>query len=240
MDPQLIQGIISGVIANGITAFVACTSSKSLKTLQHLFSKDPALYKTLKDAAASVADATELDDAHKAEKIRLFLSSPEVETIVRQIYASKLTSDKNINHLESICAEFLACLSFYLGEPKRSLKELAELLFYSLLEGCDRALEIAIDNGLLFAHEAKSSLRHSIVLDELAAIKKNLAFHSRQDKPNIQEILDFEKNYLQQVANRHGYITPPYFDAARKFPINDIFVTPNFVTPNNKEGENRY
>jgi hypothetical protein len=49
-------------------------------------------------------------------------------------------------------------------------------LFDSIVEGCDRALTIAIDNGILSAHEAKSVFRHNILLGELSTIKKILAF----------------------------------------------------------------
>lgn len=234
MEPWLTQGVISGVIANGLTSIVAYIGSKTQKTVQQLFNKDPALNNILKKATESVSNATELIDEHQTEKLRFFLSSPDIEAIVRQIYASKLTSNKNDNHMEAIRAEFLACLSLHLDKPQKSIKDISDTLFEALLEVCERALTLAIDNGLLSAHDAKSSLRHSMVIDELAAIKKNLVFLAGTRKPDMQEILEFEKKYLQQIANRHGYITPPYFDAARKIPVDDIFVSPKFVK-NRKE-----
>lgn len=235
MEPWFIEGIISGVVANGLTTIVLSMGGKSQEALQNLFQKDSKLDKTLKKAIQSVTNATELDDKHKAEKLRMFLSSPDVESIVRQIYANKLTEDENVNYLKSIREEFLVGFSLHLGEPEKNVEGLADHIFDVLYESCDYALTAAIEEGYLYAHEAKSSLRHSIIIGELAVIKKNLDFLTAKHKIKIQDILEFEKKYLEQVENRHSYIIPPYFNEAQKFPINDIFVDPKFIPLNKKE-----
>lgn len=237
MEPWLIEGIISGVVANGLTTIVLSMGGKSQEALQNLFRKDSELDKTLKKVTQSVTNAAELDDEQKAEKLRMFLSSPNVESIVRQIYANKLTEDEDVNYLKSIHEEILVGLSLYLGEPEKNVEDLADQIFDVLLESCDYALTAAIEEGNLFAHEAKSSLRHSIIIGELAVIKKNLDFLTVNHKINIQEIIGFEKKYLAQVEKRHWYISPPYFNEARKLPINDIFVNPTFISLHKKEEE---
>jgi len=237
MEPWLIEGIISGVIANSLTTIVLSMGGKSQEALQNLFRNDSSLDKTLKRGTQLVADATELENEQKAERLRMFLSSPDVESIVRQIYANKLTEGGDVNYLNFIHEEFIVELSLYLNEPEKNIKELADQIFYILLDGCDRALTVAIEEGYLFAHEAKSSLRHSIIINELAVIKKNLDFLTAEHKLNIQEILEFEKKYLEQVANRHWYIIPPYFNEVKKLPINDIFVTPTFIPLHKKDEE---
>lgn len=228
MEQLLIEGIISGVVVNGLTTIVLSMGGKSQKGLQNLFKKDSELGKTLKKAIQSVANAAELDDEQKAEKLRIFLSSPDVESIVRQIYATKLEGG-NVNYLKSIHEEFLVGLSLYIGEPEKNVDDLADQIFDVLIESCDYALTVAIEEGYLFAHEAKSSLRHSIIIGELAGIKKNLDFLTANQGINIQDILEFEKQYLAQVENRHWYISPPYFNEVKKLPINDIFVNPTFI-----------
>lgn len=140
MDP-LIQGVISGVIANGITPVVFHIGRKDRKILKHiedlrqLLEKDISLATILQKATASVAKTLEFGDERQVEKLRSFLVSPDVDAIVRQIYASQLTSDKNGKHLESIRAEFLACLSLRLGKPQQSLEALAGQIFDALLKG---------------------------------------------------------------------------------------------------------
>jgi hypothetical protein len=46
----------------------------------------------------------------------------------------------------------------------------------------------------------------------------------------LAAIFQFETRYCEQIVDRHGRITPPNFDDARKLPIDSIFVPPNFRT----------
>lgn len=240
---SLVQGIISGVIANGLTIVAGHMISKSddvskhKENLQETLEKNSDLATVLREAIVFVAESKQFDDTRKVEKLKLFLTSPDVEAIIRQIYASRLISDDNDNHLESIRSEFLACISLYIDEPQQNLEKLSNHLFDNLLKGCEQAMAIAIDKGILSAHEAKSAARYCVIQDELMGIKRNLAFLSALHKPNVQEILNFEKKYLQQITNRHGYIIPPYFDSARKIPIDDIYVPPNFISLKEKGEE---
>lgn len=164
------------------------------------------------------------------------LVSPEVDAIVRQIYASQITEEEN-GYLESIRTELLTILSIRLGLPEENIKDLANHLFEALLKGCEQALSLAIDQGVLSAHEAKSAARHRLILDQLATIKKNLALLTAADRPNVQVIIEFEEKYRQQVGTRHSSITPPHFDAARKLHIDNLYVSPNFVVPSKKRGQ---
>jgi hypothetical protein len=164
------------------------------------------------------------------------LSSPEAETIIRQIYAAQLAEGENRANLATIQQEFLASFHIfttsyaaYAALEKDQLEEASNLLLETLLEGCEQALNTAIDNGILAAHEAKSAFRYRILLDELIALRENVLFLTAQQKPNIKAILDFERTYRQQVGNRHRYITPPNFDKVRKLPIDDLYVPPKIV-----------
>ncbi len=147
---------------------------------------------------------------------------------------NKKAIEEEINNINFIRAEFLAGLSLYLNEDQKTLKGLANQLFDALLECCEIVFDEAIDKGQLYAHEAKSSLRYYMLADELETIKKNLNFINSIHKPSIQEIIEFEKKYLHQVANRHGYIIPTYFDTAKKVPIDNIFVAPSFSSLRSK------
>jgi hypothetical protein len=235
MDPNLLS-VILAVAANGLTALIAHLGHKSK---EFIIGKDflekwelekTALQPILQNVPHDVAENMQWQGPPSLEETYAFLHTPEVEAIVRQIYSMKFSVDKKRSGLEPIRKEFLASFSLYTGFEKNQLAESAKLLFDTLLAGCDLALTSAIDKGILSAHEAKSAFRHRMILDELATIKKNLALLTARRKPNIQEILVFEEKYRQQVASRHGYITPPYFDAARKLPIDSLYVNPNFVT----------
>lgn len=242
MDPN-IQTILLGLLVNGLTAFIAQFGHKDSKLLigEELLKKikweESALHPILQKATQAVSEGIEWQRLPKLEIVCLFLNSPEVEAIVRQIYAAKLSLREEREDLVSIRREFLT--SFYLyttsyssyeGLREDQLADSSNILLDTLIEGCELALNAAIDNGILSAHEAKSAFRHHIMLNELAALRENVAFLTSQQRPNVKAILDFEKKYRLQLGNRHGYIIPPYFDRARKIPIDDLYVSPHFVT----------
>ena len=239
---NMIENIILGVIANGLTSLIAYIGRGGIKilkgeeNLRQLLEKEATLATILQKATVSVAKTLKLDNKSQAERLRFFLASPDVDSIVRQIYASRLTLKKNGNHLKSIRTEFSACLALHLGEPLQGFEDLSEKLFDSLLNGCEFALSIAIDKGVLSAHEAKSAFRYRILFDELAVIQKNIIFLTERHKMDIGATLKFEERYRQQVADRHGHIVPPHFDVARKLPIDELYVPPSFITtPRKKE-----
>lgn len=236
MDPN-IQTILLGLLVNGLTAFIAQfgrRDSKLLlgeKLLEKIKWEETALLPILQKAAQDVAEKIEWQQIPTIEIVCLFLRSPEAEAIVRQIYAAKLLGGKEESYsLKSIKREFLS--SFYLFtiayNPYSELKEdqletSSNILFDSLIDGCDKALNEAIDEGKLSAHEAKSTFRHRVVLDELAVLKENLTFLTSQQKPNLKDILIFEETYRRQVGERYKFITPPNFDKARKFHIDRLY-----------------
>ncbi len=242
MNP-LTLGIISGLIVNSITSIFSHIAYKGRKIfnykedLKNSLDKDNSLETILQKALTTIAKSTNFDSKHLTEKLQLFFVSPDAEAIVRQIYASQLTQSKNI-HLKSLRNEFLSSLSLWLNKPSMELEGLASQLFDVLLNGCERALEISVEKGILSAHEAKSSSRHILILDELQTIKKNLTILTARDKPSLHEIIEFENKYRQQVGDRHAYITPPHFDAARKLPIDDLYVPTDFEMISKKKDEN--
>jgi hypothetical protein len=197
---------------------------------------ETALQPVIQKAAEQVSDTIEPLGAAEIDQICLFLTSAEAEAIVRQIYAAQIL-DSQEQSLELIRKEFLIAFSLYTDIPEDELENSVTPIFNALIAGCEEALQIAIDQGRLSAHEAKSAFRHRILLDEIAAIQKNLTFLTTRQLPTIEEILEFEVKYRQQVADRHKSITPPYLDAARKLPIDQLYVPPNFVKISVQEDE---
>jgi hypothetical protein len=234
MSP-LTEGIVAGVIANGLTSILTYlipqdeAASHQDRLITHLLEKDQSLVTILQKAIASIARSSSLADAKQTEKLRLFLISPDAESLVRQIYGIYFAPDERPRSEPQIRATFLCSLALHLGEPAEDVGPLSNILFQALLDGCQRALTLAIDRGVLSAHEAKSASRHLAILDELSAIHEILRLLREPTKLNLREILDFEIKFRKQLANRHGFITPPHFDAARKLPIKDICVAPKLM-----------
>src|SRR2546429_2609919 len=98
--------------------------------------------------------------------------------------------------MASIQQEFLASFhlfttsyAVYADINRDQLGEISTHLLETLLEGCEQALNTAIDRGILAAHEAKSTFRYRILLDELTALRENVLFLTTQQKPDIRAFL---------------------------------------------------
>ena len=233
--------VLLGVVGNVLTEILFYMRDKGYEALKreeplkpHL---DTTLTPILQKAVAAIARSTQSGDEQQRRRLQMFLASPEVEAVVRQIYASKLLPEQGI-HSESIRAEFSALLLHHLDRSQQSSANFTFIdeLFDSLLQSCEQALQVAINRGVLVAHEAKSATRFHMLHDELVAIQKNIDFLTGHQQPNIQSILEFEQKYRQQIPSRHGYITPPNFDTARKLLIDKLYVCASFIsTPRNED-----
>lgn len=241
MDPN-IESIILGVIANGLTTLISYLGSKGWdrvdgnELMQEIEQKKISLGPILQDATTTVSEELDWDNPN----VHFFLASPDVEALVRQVFAAKLAEESEEQNLTLIRQEFTKLLALHVGLAETRVINSAKVLYEALIYGCEQALNIAIDRGILSAHEAKSAYRYHIILNELAAIQKNLDFLVSPQKPHLSEILEYEKDYRQQVGNRHRYITPPDFDKHRRQPINRLYVDPDFIiiskTPEDKRG----
>ena len=219
MNPG-VEAVVLGVVANVLTTLMYGPFRKAEK-------KQITLKPLLKKAIEEGVDVIEWTGPPRVEEICLFLATPEVESIIRQFYSYRLsTVKKDPTHL--IKQEFTGLFVSYFGLTGQRSSH-AESLFEYLINTSAVALDKAIDNGVLSAHEAKSSARYRQLQDELAAIQKNLEFLTNRHKPNVKAILEFETTYRQQVSERHGRITPPNFDSARRLAIDDIYVAPAFL-----------
>ncbi len=233
MDP-IITGIMSGVITNCIIRLGSYLGGSKEKALDD---KQREMQELIKKATEEVAETIDWEPPPRIEEVCLFITSPEVESIVRQIVSTKLLENGSQRNLKSIEREFVTSFALFVSESEEKLKIAAKKLFQALLKECEKELDNAINTGILAAHEAKSTIRYRIILDEVEAIGRNISFLSAKKTLDVQAVLEFEKKYNQQVSDRHGYIIPPHFDVARKIPIDDLYVMPYFTKRARKRGE---
>lgn len=249
MDPNL-QNVILSLIANGLSSLIAKSTHKAhdlligKEFLEKWELEKTSLEPILQKAIVSIAENVEWNGRPAREEVVcLFLLSPEVEEIVRQIYSMNFEAEKR-NSIASIRMIFLTSFAQFVTSyhAERNLKEdqlvdAANFLLDALIKGCNFYLEAAIDKGILAAHEAQSVFRYNIIQSEIKAIQRKLDFIVVQQQLDILDIFDSEKKFRQQIANRHGYITPPNFDSARKLPIDNLYVCPDFATTPFKENK---
>lgn len=250
MDQNALS-ILLGLITNGLTSLLSQLGHKAGNALiGKEFIEKWELEKTslspILDKATKIMIANmQQEDFPNEEIVCLFLLSPEVNEIVRQIYSIKLLENKRQSDLELIRKVFLTTFSFFLDSyPSYIIKleneertKIANILFDTLLKGCSLALDHAIDEGILAAHEAKSTFRYRILLDEVIAVQKRLDFLIAHQQSDIQSILTFEKKFRQQISNRHKDIIPPYLDTVKRIPVNKIYVYPRLARYSDKKKE---
>ncbi|MGA9097452.1 MAG: hypothetical protein WB392_00805 [Methanotrichaceae archaeon] len=235
-----IETIILGIIANGLTSMISHLGYAGKRILIDQTIKkdspDPDLTRIIESSVKAAGELAELNGIPD-DKLSSFLALPEVEMIVRQIFSSKLLENQEKPRLDLIHKEFLGLASMFFGVDESKLEKPMSQLLDSIIDGCDRALTIAIDNDMLSAHEAKSTFRHNILLGELVTIQKILVFLANEKKPSLENIIEFETKYRGQIVHRHGTITPPNFDKTIKIPINNLYVVPSFIMNPRKKGD---
>src|SRR5271163_2285120 len=176
----LTEGIIAGLIANGLTELIRYASielgsrEEINRSVVEELQGDKELETALRKAIVAVAKEVNLQNDRATEKLLLFLISPEAEAIVRQIYGIWLTSAGGSKTESELRTEFTLLMALYLGSGAVEIQEVANELFRALTAGCELALKKSIAKGVLAAHEAKSEHRFRFLADELATIERNL------------------------------------------------------------------
>jgi len=238
VDPEAIRSLLLGLASNGLWAFAVYSGGRAAQALKKLFARrEDTVAAAIRDAAASVLDTLPAGDDRARARIARFLKSSEAETVVRQLYATKLADSGGAERIDSIRKEFLACLSLHLDISVDRLADAGDHLFRALRIACDRSLAWAIEHGVLAAHEATSTARHQVLRDTLAGIEKSLILLAARDRPSVDSISEFEEKYREQVDFRHAHIQPPHFNGARKVPIDDLYVAPSLSTVPHVKGE---
>jgi hypothetical protein len=219
--------LIEGVISHAIYSLLSDEQTGRIdkqteQKLRRIIEGDGRIADLVGRMLVSVATSIPLD-APNADRLRIYLVSPEVEAIVKQL----LGCDKAKNGaIASIREQFEIGLAYALGESRESVRQIANGLFQALQQASEATLSSAVEKGVLSAHEIKSVKRHRAVLEEFAAISKKLDFLLKRTSPEVRDFLEFERRYREQVGERHKYITPPHFDAVKRVPIDDLYVSP--------------
>lgn len=229
MDSNL-QNIILGVAANALTSLLVGVSTIGNRLFEGNIeeAKDLDVMAILKEAPLDAVYTISWEDYPSAEEVSIFLSSPEAEALVRQIFSTQLGRDEKQNN-EELKAEFKALLNIHFTLEKDKLARITHELFSAIIKTSSHVLDVAINANSLSAHEIKSTFRYQIIKDELNAIKKNLDFLRTAKNLTYTLINNFETKLKDQIENKHSRIMPPNFDDARKYNIDDIYVMPNFT-----------
>ncbi len=175
-----------------------------------------------------------IDGAIGGERLRVFLQSSEVTTLVRQVFAAETLGRKgSLSTSRELFARLYAA-HVTAGADRR----VPDRLFDAIVDASSAALAAASGAGSLGAHDALDSLRHDLLLDAVHGVERMLEFLAGSEAvPDSKDIDDFAADYRSQTANRLGSITPPSFDAVRVVPIDELYVTPTLLVQHDLSNE---
>ena len=227
LTDSVVRDVLIGVVGNGLWSLVVRSGATITKEVRGVVSPpEPTVLKAVRTAADELLES--LPDGQERARGRLvgYLKSPELESIVRQLFATSLVGTTKESTTSTIKAEFVSALSMHLDVGESRLEPFATSFFATLVSSVEGALQAAIEKNILPAHEAKSAARHRMLLDEISNLKKNLAFLNSEPSLNIDSILKFEAEYRGMVGSVHSHIKPPHLESGRRVPIDEIFVAP--------------
>lgn len=230
-----VGNVILGVIGNGLTSLIGYAGKRGedfligKELLQKIELDKTSLEPVLSKVTEAAIQVVQSIDGIRLEEICLFLGSPEVEGLIRQIFSAKLIEKLYTNNIELVQQEFIYYFTSYFVVSDNLDTSNIKSLFEKILLVCESTLNEFVNQGRLSAHESKSMLRHHILLSEIANIKKNLSLMLAESVVDLKAVLEFELKYRQQVSDRHAYITPPNFDISRRIPLENLYVTPDFI-----------
>jgi hypothetical protein len=162
-----------------------------------------------------------------------FLGTPDVRSIVKSVYLFRL--DASIRGLDSARADFLALWD------RRAVAEhdVGMAVYDGLLAAIEDSLDVAVSDGVLSAHEAKSAARHKLTTDHLEALDRKLSLLTGESPIDPAAIDVFEGQLRAEVVNRNAHITPPDFYGAPRVEIDRLYVPANLSDPRRTDGNER-
>ncbi|MGA9040686.1 MAG: NACHT domain-containing protein [Terriglobales bacterium] len=235
------EGITSGVIGHVLTGLLTHAFSrdadipKILKRIEKAISANTEIGQTLQEAAAATARFAKLGKS-TPERVRSFLVSPEVESMLRQIFSTQLLKREPL-HIETLRREFHSSLVLHLGSTHEVPADLSNALFDTLLASCSRAIDTALNRGSISALATKITFDSQMLLGEIAAINANLSFLTKTHGLEPDRINEFEKFFRKQVAKAHQYIIPHDLDSAKRVAIDKLYVSSDLVRVVQKEAD---
>jgi hypothetical protein len=232
--------VILGVISNGLYEF-------GRRLFERVDKHGPLTLDGAHGAAAGVAidlaveQLTEVEEIRTeigGERLREFLRSPELTQLGHQVFAFRLNmasltsqeQDDPTTDMERLERAFIRSLQLWTGLSNQAADAHGKRLFAAFLKACDDGLATLVNDKVLAAHDLNSAMNTQLVLSELSNLNQNLELQLRPDL-DVSAILDFERRYRRQVADRDTTISLPSLDRRVTFPVDRMYVKPTLTEP---------
>ncbi len=231
--PALADDVLANVLAQALVELAAraAVGGRDLLArkgpLVERLRDDSAVQKAIGDAVEALSEVERIDPAIGGEALRDFLRSPEVEQILRQLYAWSWAGSPSMHHGD-LATDFAAALARAVPAAANA-PELASRLFAALVRATERTLAAATQDGVLAAHEAMAASRHHALQDEIATVRLAIEALDGVSSDRRAAALEFERALRHRIPIRHGHISPFDFDRERRVPLDELYVAPGLV-----------
>lgn len=225
----VIQDMIIGLAINGFTGILNFITMKRIDSKTELIKNEGLLSDFLRKEIVDSSQNRENIDITilQNNNLKLFLGTSEAESIIRQIYANLLLKNDDF---DLIYDEFILSYSIIVKDENKNSDNVKKEIFELLVESCKQTKKLAIVKDIIKPDALSFQLIHyNRLYGEIKNIQRNLDYLNDSKTLSIDEVLEFEKKYRNQVEYRHKKIIPPNFYGSKKLPIEDIYVNPTFT-----------
>ena len=120
-----IREVLIGSVASGLWSLAARSGAKLARDVLTLVSPpEPSVVLAIRTASERLAESIQSGPGRQ-QTLVAYLKSPDVECIVRQLFATSLVQPKGLSTLEAVKGEFLASMSKYLDIDEVRLQPFA-------------------------------------------------------------------------------------------------------------------
>jgi len=175
------------------------------------------------------------------QSIEAFLTSPQAETVVRQIFGV-LLSPSGSDLKGSLQASLVEHLQSH-GLPNSDSEAKADALYELLEQSCLVALRSQLrSRGDLTVNVQDAIVAHSFrrVHAQLKSIEASLEAVRTFEHRNLIAEVEFEKQYRILMRGHHGTITPQSIQRVDKVPIDELYVPSDLYTTTDKSRFERF
>ncbi|MFF5293048.1 hypothetical protein [Paractinoplanes globisporus] len=160
--------------------------------------------------------------------VRRFLRSPEADAVVQELLTFRLAAHAGEQPAQIGDTWLRTGTAAFGGTVDASVTRFLDQAF----EAIDGQCQIVADDVRRVYPKIATDIRDQAVLHRMVNILEAIDRHNRAlsaapDPRTAERVL---QQYRQQVAQAHGAIEPPDFETRRQVPIDDLYVSPRFLS----------
>jgi len=241
-DFRTLAELLHSVAAHGLASLLPISAAQAIGVeTEKAFLEQRPHERTLIEPGGVIVGPEEINQwgiSRWMQTVSEFLLTPEVEEMVRQIYAVRLLANESGDDSASMRTIFTTLLNRFATafapdpireETNQLPANIGPLVFDELLARCAFHLSKVRERGHLGVGGPGAPFRPDELCSERAAILPKLDLLAPQRKLDVRAILAFAQQYRHQVGIYYNRISPPNLSHVQSSPIDALYVSPRFT-----------